>query len=206
MSIRLQSCDAVIVGRFNPYIVTPDWLRQQEICHDQQSKVELELDVSERRTSFSFATDGFRWYVSDTRLRIVSIGDKPGDGDPSRIAAEVVGRLPHTPVSAVGHNFLYRTTSVASMRLPQIGDMGWSAVSRASGGEVKHATWSAVIQFEDLRFNINVAQTGESQAEIVTNIHRDVASAAEVDSVASNFQDDRARSLNLVNALAGTSE
>jgi hypothetical protein len=101
--MRLRSVSSVVVGHFNPHIIAPDWLVREGIV--PQADTQVSVSVGEAVTGFQlqFSTGHFSWLVDNSRLMIMAnIFD-----DTSRLAAEVLSRLHHTPVRAVGNNFTY---------------------------------------------------------------------------------------------------
>ena len=100
--LSLDLAQTVIIGRFNPYIVTPSWLVDQNVCaagNGDFPSLEEQYDDSE-----AFNLGGYEWEVSFEKLAVSAaiVGRDCGS-----MAGRVLAELPHTPVDAVGNNFIF---------------------------------------------------------------------------------------------------
>src|SRR4051812_20465261 len=112
MQAELFQCDVAIVGHWNPYIIQPDWLINSGVAHvaerDNIHQINFSI-VPHQPLSFSFPFQGFDWSISENHLIVRSSTLQ----NPAPIVVEVLRRLAHTPVAAVGHNFKYRRAATA---------------------------------------------------------------------------------------------
>lgn len=95
----------VIVGRWNPHIFTPTWVKQN-LCMSGESEVALAIPVDDPDAPNQLAFEGIRLYPSRTKLDIRP--DQPtieGMLKSAGVATKVLDLLGHTPISAVGVNF-----------------------------------------------------------------------------------------------------
>lgn len=198
MGVKLFQVDSVILGRFNPFIITPEWVKKEGI--DDADKVEVLFAVAGREVAFQFKTKQFRWQVDYGRL-VVEAHDLSADSGAK--AAAVIEKLPHTPVSAVGNNFHYRALSRDwSAGLPMLGrDVDFKKLG--SHGKVTQVTWSCRIQKDSgLTVGITIEQTEE---EVVANMnfHRTVADKDQTVAAGKKFMEDREESKKLLADICG---
>jgi hypothetical protein len=95
----------VAVGAFNPAILTPDWLEKNQLIgsDDAENARNFEgLIISQQVTVFE--TDWFALQVLDNQFSLTSKGAlSPTLRD---LASGIFALVPHTPVTALGLNFL----------------------------------------------------------------------------------------------------
>ena len=197
MPLKVQSRDMVVVGRFNPHIINPEWLRREEICESRNVNVEFGFNLDERRGIFQFVIGDFRWQVTDSRLLISS-----RDENPSEMAAKVLEKLPHTPITAVGHNCLYRSESTEGMRLPQIGELDAATLTAGHDWKVSQLTWSCVLQLVKATFSMKVVKLVDA-VEVTTNVHRDATDVGQVIEISKGFVDDMESSKKMITSILG---
>ena len=101
MKLTLDLAQTVIIGRFNKYIVTPGWLSDYKVCPDGDDADYGEPDYFLDESTFSYG--GFEWEVGANRLGVSS---GLGGVDCGAVASRVLALLSHTPVDAVGNNFI----------------------------------------------------------------------------------------------------
>lgn len=106
MGFRTVRFDGIIValGKFNPAIVTPEWLRRQELISDSDLEAcmsKLQAMVQEGLMAFDCSWFSFRLVQNQFVLATVA-GATPRIRD---LAVGIFSVLPETPISAVGLNF-----------------------------------------------------------------------------------------------------
>ncbi len=199
MGVRLQKLDVVVVGRFNPHIITPAWLADQGVCARADAEMLFGFDVQGRQGIFRFSVDGHQWNVTDTRL-IISSSD-PDEHAASKAAA-VILKLPHTPISAVGHNFHYECDRQHwKGAQPQLGDIDFEKLQ--NHGTAQSVSWTCTIeQSGGLVCKLTFNETRDA-IDVHSNLHRDVKNADEALQICKLFRTDLELSNKLVNTLAG---
>lgn len=201
MSLKLQSRNIVVVGAFNPRIILPAWLQKVGIVEPTDTKPEVGFEITSNERAFRFSTGGFRWHVTDSRLKIHS-----QEGNPAALAAKVVGCLPHTPLSAVGHNVEYRSESTDGLRLPQIGELNSVTLKNKCASKVRKVNetgWSCQLEVaEDETLNIRVVQRSGT-VEVSTNLHREVTDVQQIGEIAEGFEDDVGLSNETISSMIG---
>lgn len=197
MPITLQSLDVVVAGRFNPHIITPEWLKKVQICQ-ASAEVEMSFEVGSDGPAFAFEVDSLKWQVSNARLRISTASP---NRNPARQAAKVLQVLLHTPIAAIGHNCTYRCDREKWQgRTPALGDTGWDELGIY--GAPQGTTWSCSLELAGAVLNLKLEQTQYS-VEVSTNLHRNVSEVEQVIEAADGFEDDIAMMTKLVQKIAG---
>lgn len=190
MGLRHQQTDTVVIGRFNPHIITPDWLRKVGISRPGED-VSPNVQLSAKAIILRFDVGEYTWSVDAGRLVIST----ETSGNTAEKAAAVLNLLPHTPVTAVGSNFRYRcNVSEWRGRLPKLDDVGMEGL--ADEGEVRELTWKASVKKANgviLNAQVSVEPAASLQPDVVVsvNCHREVSEASEVASIAAQFSHDR---------------
>ncbi|MHB1036792.1 MAG: hypothetical protein ACYC35_20300 [Pirellulales bacterium] len=189
-----------MLGRFNPYIIHPEWLTKEGIIAEGEA-VEAEIAIGGREVAFRFKTGDFAWKVDYSRL-IVSTEK---NGDTAAIVAKVVEKLPHTPLMAIGNNFRYRCNrSKWTGRLPTLDDIGPDQLR--AYGDVQSVGWKAsVTQSGGVTLNTEVSlDLTEPVSPMLTvnvNYHRPVSSATELIAAAQRFAEDQKASVTFLESL-----
>ena len=200
MGVRLFQVDTVVLGRFNPHIITPPWLAKEEIV-DEAESVEVSIAMADRAVAFRFKTGELMWQVGYSQLVISTAKIS----DTSALAAKVVEKLHHTPVSAMGNNFRFRCDfSQWRGRLPQLGDVSIEALKEY--GPVQAVGWKASIsQNENLIVNAEMTVEPADLASVIVNInyHRPVNDAEAVVVAARSFQEDLDSSKTFLDTIFG---
>lgn len=93
----VQTASCVVIGRFNPAILTPAWIIKEGILPAGETEVGQGVGGN-----VAFRLAGILWQPTLTKLEVHT--DTEGS-DPGTFVAEVLSRLPHTPIRAVGNNF-----------------------------------------------------------------------------------------------------
>jgi hypothetical protein len=116
-NLTVERCNLVIVGAWNPAIVSPNWLKQEfpELFPGSEFQATFVPGPSPR---IHFTMAGVQIDPNAGRLTL-----RPGTPDRQvlalipRLALAVYERLPHTPVSAVGFNFIYTLDADETARI-----------------------------------------------------------------------------------------
>jgi hypothetical protein len=200
MGIKLYGIDTVVLGRFNPHIISPPWLVEENVIAEGET-VEAEFAVVGRTVAFRFKTGDLTWRVDYERLNIST----EKISDTAAIAAKVVKKLPHTPLTAIGNNFRYRCNlSQWKGRLPTLDDVGLDQLKEY--GDVQSVGWKASVSWPDgvtVNTEVNLEPT-ESLSPMLTvnvNYHRQANSAVDLIAAAQRFEEDRKASATFLESL-----
>ena len=118
MKVRIHPT-LVIQGRWNTAILRPVWFSRimPEISPEQKIPIEFSLDAG----SIRFTIDQVKIQPTPLRLDLV-VDTECGDSSSEKyckkvinIATKIVEHLPHTPITAVGHNVAYDLSTIESM-------------------------------------------------------------------------------------------
>lgn len=174
MAVQLISRNTVVRGEFNRAIIVPRWLVAQDILPD--GEVELAVsDAADQPRQFRFA--GFNWNIAHDRLMIAARPDKDVEADTGAIAARILRVLNHTPVTAVGHNFLFESTEAIASCVPALGARPMSDLADGLGGEFRSSTCEVKVA-ENAQSSVTAKiMTDQNLPKFDLNFHFSVESA-----------------------------
>ena len=175
MEAILDGHNVVVVGAWNRRLFTPQWIKE-EFAGD--ADVTIEVAVGNPTVPVRLSFGGLRLQVANDRI-IVS-GSQASDEDLGRVqdfAAGILGRLRHTPVSAVGVNFRWDEPD-PSNQLLELFDLAdnQSLADVGVGIQSTSIARSALWQDRVLKLSVNLTEAGA--VEFHMNFHRDVTSTA----------------------------
>ena len=200
MGVKLREIDTVAVGRFNPHIVSPQWLVKEGVISSAVT-VETKIAISNRTVAFRFTTGHLSWQVDYGRL-VVSTETT---SDTAAIVAKVVQKLPHTPLTAIGNNFRYGCNSADwKGRLPKLDDVG--ADQLVQYGEVQTVSWNASINRPDgstvnVEVSVDPTELPSPMLTVSVNYHRQVGNAEDLVAAAQRFEEDQRASATFLESL-----
>ena len=105
VALELDYTSIVVVGAWNPSIIQPFWLFEHNVVPRQEDLPEMGFQPLGR--SVKLHLSGLDWTIEETRLEIRSSEGK----DCATYAATILDLLPHTPIYAIGDNFVFRCKS-----------------------------------------------------------------------------------------------
>lgn len=112
----------VAVGAFNPAIFSPDWLERNQLIGQEDAdnaKKAPSLIISQQITVFE--TEWFAFQVLDNQFSLTSKGAlTPAFKD---LAVGILSLVPHTPITAIGLNFLAHFRLGTEAEYHKIGDV-----------------------------------------------------------------------------------
>jgi len=153
-------------------------------------EIHLELGAI-RKDGVQFRGDGTDWYVSSDRLVIASTTIDCG-----KIAEKVLNVLPHTPMIAVGCNFVYQESS------PDVEYPVFDAIKKITANETspKLLRWGFVLHQDNTRIDVSLVG-GDQGTTISFNHHRQANTTSDAKIAAKKFIDDRKESQGLLQKL-----
>ena len=193
MALILESATTLVLGHFNPHIITPTWLVKNKLCNE--GEVTLRIMSMPQTQGGAFQFKDVQWQIDFQSLLISSSKENCG-----ALAATVLRKLPHTPVRAVGNNFHYAGTmdQWGDCPLPMLGTTGWDDL--VGVGKVDQLRWVGVFFQDKVRIEITLAQS-ETGFAVMFNFHRNTKQAKEAQSAAGCFEEDRGSSKKLIKKL-----
>jgi len=119
---EIFSSSIVAVGAFNPAIFTPDWLeRNNLIGRDDLEDARKGLSLIVSHQVCAYETDWFALQVLEEQFSLTSKGPlTPAFAD---LAIGILSFVPHTPITAVGLNFLGHYRLASTEEYHQVGDV-----------------------------------------------------------------------------------
>lgn len=186
MIIGLKYTNIVVLGLWNPAIVSPGWLTEQQIAGARGTEVELQFNPYQR--IFKFDLGGITWYVDYEKLEVRS----DAGADCGKYASRVLELLSHTPVHAIGTNFAFECDSEAwpQKYRPCLGPMRCGAPSDPNA--FLESKWQASRQLDDKSTRLQLIVTeGAGKLELLINFHRSITSANEAKNFAERWTSDR---------------
>ncbi len=179
--LQLETANIVVVGNFNPYLISPEWLSSRKIWSSDD--IHLALGAL-RKDGVQFRGGGVEWFVSSDRLIIDSKSVNCGV-----LAALVLDELPHTPLSAVGMNYTFSADE------PLVSSISEAITQTIAGSKI--VRWGAVLHDSESRTEVTCV-TGSEGITFSVNQHRMARTATEAIEAAKKFDSDRDRSQELV--------
>lgn len=191
MALRLEKCDTVLRGNFNPYVITPEWLAQQAIWQPKQAEVGFGALVRGLR----FRDDSVEWNVDTDKLVVSSVSEDTG-----KLAAKVLRLLIHTPVIAVGNNctFAGDLQDWGDSPVPMLGNLGIDCFT--AGLEPEQVRWSGIFKSEKYRIEITVVRSKDGVA-VQFNFHRPTSNATTAADAAEEFDNDKKTARTLLKQI-----
>jgi hypothetical protein len=165
VALILDLAQSVAVGPFNPHIITPEWLVRWNVLPDQEVNIRLAPVID--GSAFRFGR--LEWEVDPRRLMVSSqtLVDERGH-DAGHYVSEILRLLPHTPVSAVGHNFHF-VSSLGDWEgrpLPLLGRRGLQELGQAEG-----VRWAGVFRRGETRIEITLGHNRETVVVLFNHHH-----------------------------------
>ncbi len=185
--MNLVTAKIVLLGNFNPYIVTPQWLKKLSIWESPDTRLS---SGSHARDSIQFRGGGTEWQVATDRLVIVSTPEQCG-----KLAKDVLDALPHTPMSAVLSSF--------SVDLPTEEAAGVQPIFSGIAGKLPSESkpvlnrWGVVLHEDDVRIDLMFV-LGDQGASASVNQRRTTPDADTSQAAAAQFVSDHQKALQLV--------
>jgi len=144
----------VVVGSLNPTILHPNWMVDQRLI-SKGSKAGVKFQIG---TSFpvEYDCENYRWTVDFSRLKV----NVPPSESPillSQFIDTVFKELPHTPISAIGHNFVYEDSN-KSLDVNFDGKIGWKIGGKMNWGTpevIKNEVKISIDEISQISISLN---------------------------------------------------
>jgi hypothetical protein len=199
MPLRLVKVNSVAIGTFNMYIVRPAWLVKEGIIPEGTS-LKLDIGLDEATTRISVQEPRTQWLVTPSRLMIESDNARENCG---KILWEVLSRLPHTPLRALGSNFIFEADASILAKRDAFASFRMLALPRGC----RHISNSFRVSLErkSYVFNLDVIQQGE-KVTLTANAHADLTEGGikRAEEAALSFEEQRSISRRLIDRLLGS--
>jgi hypothetical protein len=181
-------------GKFNPYIVSPEWLKSAGIW--EANDIKLNLGMAQDGVQFSSASKGTEWSVSYSGLSVASRLENCGE-----LAARVVEKLPHTPITSVNASFGYAcSASDWDGPLPKIGDLDRSSVD-SSRQPIIRASWHGTFLCDAGELAVMLADSRDNSLIVLLSYDRPSSCWQNACDFARRFNDDEVAGKTLIKHL-----
>lgn len=187
--VTLQSANIVFSGHFNPYLISPEWLRSQKIWTPDEVQVVVR---GLQNDSVRFKGNGVEWMLSFERLVIASTSTNC-----ATLASSILELLPHTPVFSTGANFVFQDAEIG-LAHPVFSRFREIIPHEFDVPEL--FKWSFLFHEEDARVEV-IFVGGEQGGTFSVNRHRKTESTTEARIAVEKFPEDLSRSQRLVEKL-----
>lgn len=164
MPFQFKKASCVIVGTFNMYIVQPAWLTKIGIF-PKDSKVAIWTKFDEPGCRFESPQQNSRWIVTPTKI---SVETEKSDEDCGAKVAEVLAKLPWTPVIALGNNAIYEAPVEEAERFSDLRNP-----ALPDGFELSQRTFHLGIGHGGQQYNLQLSITKEP-LELSVNVHTEL--------------------------------
>ncbi len=166
---KLIEQNTVVLGSLNPAIIQPNWLTKIGII-PSGAQVKAKYKVGSNLPG-EFAWDIYKWTVDYGMMKIHLKPDQSPD-QLNKFVSKIFENLSHTPVSAIGHNFIFEDNSVSSRNPPL--KKNWGIGKQTKWGSVINLVEEITLIKDDVtKIRINLNQQSDAR-KISFNFHCDV--------------------------------
>lgn len=171
MQIKPNSFEIILVGRWNPYILNPQWIAEHLFEHKAQVQIEfsLNLDLPNRYKIHNVQ-------ITPTPEKVVFSSFDNSDESlllMGRVAVKLCNILSHTPLMAIGVNFVYIESENKEGLYEKFGFDKNDAFSD-DGWEVKTQGFSRFLVKGDYNLNLKVSLDRQNNFNFGFNYHYNI--------------------------------
>lgn len=195
MKIKEESWNIVIAGKWNRYILTPDWVGKN-IFEQQDLKVEFSMNMS---LPPRFAASDVRFYPANEAVIFAPVLlDDATLSKAELMAAKLIQELKHTPITAFGINFGF-IDAEPDAALCALFDTTDKDRLGGVGCEIKTSVITRMISFENRVVNLAIANDEAGNITFDFNFHYDVNGASGAEKLTGNeFKENKARAYRIL--------
>lgn len=174
--LTVRNC--VVVGNLNPAILEPKWIVKEGILPAGDVAAEFAFAATgSKDASFvpRFRLGGLAWIPLAQRLEVQALDDA---ADAGLFVAEVLKRLSHTPVKAIGNNFHFEPRERGEKLLSLIDCRGLRDFAH-EGDQQLGTEYGIKFSHEDGVLNLSLTASLDRVMEVRFNFHREMVDASE---------------------------
>jgi len=157
--LKPESYQTVVIGAFNPFLISPEWLVKYKVCSDEP----LNLRLVTIGVGASFRFGPVSWEVDNQRLIVSSSDPKVDCG---ALVSTVLKLLPHTPIRAVGHNFHFSAGKLDWGERPSP-TLGGRTLEQL--GDYEQVRWVGITARREPRIEITLAYESDAVAVLLNH-------------------------------------
>jgi hypothetical protein len=116
VAFEFKKASSVALGTFNIYIIQPGWLAKVGMLQ-QEAEMTVEANMSRPGFRLSLPTQKTFWFVSPEKLAIESVEESVDCGQPM---ADVLAKLPVTPIFGLGNNVVFESSARDADEFPAL--------------------------------------------------------------------------------------
>lgn len=168
MQTKEDSISVVLVGKWNKFILTPEWIAKNLYESNPNFKIEFSINLDfpfrykTKDVTFAFAPDKVS-LISSTDSNIVL-------QELERLAIKLCTTLVHTPIFAIGVNFGYSEKTDKENLFPLF-DSDNKQKLVANGWSIKDTQIKNQLSKDDILLNLAVSLTQENNIDFDFNFH-----------------------------------
>lgn len=193
------SSNLVLLGAWNTAILTPEWIIRHVPSLDGDAQVPIEISLGNPHR-FRFTVKNVVVQPASLRLDLIAQQESEETYEViANIARAIVETLPHTPISAVGHNMAFELENAESIRsecsddLDELQDFYKNA---AAGTAVNKMRAQHVIEYSDHILNVSYV-ISRIQRVIEFNYNYAIASPQDLSNSISKYKENMLQSKSL---------
>ena len=175
---------AVLAGAFNPAILNPKWVAEHALGHQpgQDFPVEMQAPIGGPGNP-RYTFDGFSYSAGFKSLILHLEGGQVGQCQRAVTGlANILGQLPHSPVTGLGFNFAFLVEAPTAALLALMTSHDAMTDTFPSAAEVVTRRWGNSVTWEQALVNIDCELAG-GHATITFNFHYSTTSAAAAEAI-----------------------
>jgi len=175
MKIKDEGCTVVIIGNWNTYILSPQWVAKNIFETDKiQVEFALNLGLPPR-----YSTAELRLVPTDSRITLFALSySDTVFADMVNITKKLADKLPYTPVTGFGINFSF-TESSDKANLNRLFDFPDTKALSDFGCVIKDNSIRRGLIVDNKVLNLKIGQDGD-KISFDLNFHYEVKSASEI--------------------------
>lgn len=170
----------VIVGGWNRYIFTPDWIQRYLLPEEQvEMKIQFPQGFNAQFVSPQISSKKVRILLQGNRLNFSPVKNEDENFDRiQELALQLAGHLPHTPVSGYGVNFLFTEDHISENLINVIRPSDSEEIEKFFSTPLIGEEYTRRLALNGRTFNFTVGLEGE-EVTLSCNFHFDIQDLVE---------------------------
>jgi len=185
--LKLIEQNIIVLGSLNPAILTPNWLARDNVgVLTKGEKVTANISFGSNRPT-EFQGEKYHWSIDYAMLK-VNISPEEDPALLKDFIVNVFSELKHTPVTAIGQNFLFEESSWPK-EITFLSNELWKVSEKSKWGPIINLVHEVKIGNGDKR-NININLKNDLEKNLIRfNFHCDVTNTQEMTSFAKEIHE-----------------
>jgi len=181
MAIEKFDWNVVVIGYWNPAILTPRGIARRLFALEEGTPVMVEVPMDGlaphrvRHEGMIVTAEGGRLSIMTEDQTLPELARAKG------LATRAIRNLPETPLTAAGYNLRFRVDDPPGALLDATATTLDNSLSDAEF-QIAQRTIRRSLEYHDGRLNLEITQTGEAETRVEFNFHRQ---CSEVDGLCS---------------------